>query len=604
MVSHGAHALADLAPAAGPVEGKGGGVRPPGAGGRFIGARLSIFREQLPDGRVQVREGGHVGALHAAGGELLHGYDAGKLPAAADDIFLSGLPVASGEERKDQRGFSRAGGAGNRGQAAGGKIHIQVLQVVEAGVSDLKLSAVPGTEGLSDRRNGAQITAGDGSRMGKQVIQRSRSDYFSAETSGAGTDLYDVVGGAHHVRVVLDDQNGVSQIAQAFQEKDQPFGVPGVQSRGRLVQNIDQPGQLRRQGGGKLQPLQLPAGQGGDRPAAGQIPKPQPADAGKLCGKVRQIVLYQAPAAVRQRRVQIADPAGKCVQRKAGKLRKPDAVYRNLPAFLLQPLSAAGRAGSRMKISLQLSPFFAPVVQSAKQNRQKSLKPSAGYGTGRLFSRKGAGDLRTFHTLVQEGLLQRIKPKDRKTGRDRKAVVPAGRVKGFGLVYSVFGLPEPDGPFFQRPGFVHGGGPVEGADLAHAFTDRAGPFLRIKRKIRRGELFHFPAAGAAVLADQIFLSALTGTGGGADLFPAVGRADLFPAVRAGTHSQLFPERPQIGIEICHCAHGGTGIAVLVGLGDHNGRRSVFYVLYRRLRDSLKGYGLQILPLTFHVQNVD
>ena len=97
---------------------------------------------------------------------------------------------------------------------------------------------------------------------------------------------------------------------------------------------------------------------------------------------------------------------------------------------------------------------------------------------------------------------------------------------------------------------------------------------------------------------------MAGTGRGNHFLPAVRRGNLFPAVGTDAHTQLLIEHPKPDIEIRYRAHRGAGIAVLVGLGDHDGGRGILHALHRRLGDTLEGHGFQILPLTFHVQNVD
>ena len=45
-----------------------------------------------------------------------------------------------------------------------------------------------------------------------------------------------MVGGADDVGVVLDDQDGVAEVAQGFEDADELGGVAGVEADGGLVQ--------------------------------------------------------------------------------------------------------------------------------------------------------------------------------------------------------------------------------------------------------------------------------------------------------------------------------------------------------------------------------
>ena len=90
-------------------------------------------------------------------------------------------------------------------------------------------------------------------------------------TARAGTDIYNKIGGAHGVLVVLDNDQGVAQIPQVLQRPQQLIVVPLVQTDGRLVQNIQHPHQGRTDLGGQPDTLALAAGKGSRRAGQGQI---------------------------------------------------------------------------------------------------------------------------------------------------------------------------------------------------------------------------------------------------------------------------------------------------------------------------------------------
>ena len=82
-------------------------------------------------------------------------------------------------------------------------------------------------------------------------VDRALGDDVAAVLARAGADVDDVVGGAHRLLVVLDDQQRVAQVAQALQRADQPGVVALVQADARLVQDVEHAHQagadLRRQ---------------------------------------------------------------------------------------------------------------------------------------------------------------------------------------------------------------------------------------------------------------------------------------------------------------------------------------------------------------------
>ena len=81
--------------------------------------------------------------------------------------------------------------------------------------------------------------------MRGHLIRRPRRDDAPAVLTGAGAEIDDVVGGAHHRLVVLDDEHGVAEIAQARERADQPLVVDRVEADGGLVADVEHPHQGR-----------------------------------------------------------------------------------------------------------------------------------------------------------------------------------------------------------------------------------------------------------------------------------------------------------------------------------------------------------------------
>src|ERR1035441_3239963 len=88
--------------------------------------------------------------------------------------------------------------------------------------------------------------------------------------AGAGAEVEQMIGGAENVGVVLDDDDGVAQVAQLFQNSNQPGGVARVQSDRRLVENVERANQLRTERCGQLNALRLAAGERGGTAGEGE----------------------------------------------------------------------------------------------------------------------------------------------------------------------------------------------------------------------------------------------------------------------------------------------------------------------------------------------
>src|SRR5262249_7096517 len=99
-------------------------------------------------------------------------------------------------------------------------------------------------------------------------------DDAAAVFARAGPEIEDFVRLAHHGRVVFNHQNGVSQVAQTFQDFDQTPGVAGVEPDRRLIQDVERPDQVRTQRSRKLNALRFAPGEAGGEPVEGEILQP------------------------------------------------------------------------------------------------------------------------------------------------------------------------------------------------------------------------------------------------------------------------------------------------------------------------------------------
>ena len=127
--------------------------------------------------------------------------------------------------------------------------------------------------GSGNRALAAQVRAGERPDARRQQLRRlALEDDVSAVLSGAGSQVHDVVGGADRFFVVLDDNDGVSEVAKTRQRRQQPPIVALVQANRRLVEHVEHAGEvgadLRRQ----PDALSLTAGQRGGASIERQVP--------------------------------------------------------------------------------------------------------------------------------------------------------------------------------------------------------------------------------------------------------------------------------------------------------------------------------------------
>ena len=90
----------------------------------------------------------------------------------------------------------------------------------------------------------------------------------------ARTDVDDVVGGADRLLVVLDDDDGVAQVAQPLQRGDEALVVALVQADGRLVQHVEDADEAAPDLAGQADALRLAARQRPGRAGQRQVVEP------------------------------------------------------------------------------------------------------------------------------------------------------------------------------------------------------------------------------------------------------------------------------------------------------------------------------------------
>ncbi len=88
-------------------------------------------------------------------------------------------------------------------------------------------------------------------------------DDVAAQPSCAGAEVEHVVGVADGVFVVLDDENGVAEVAQPFEGLDEAVVVALVQADGGLVEDVEDAAEAGADLGGEADALTFAAGESG-----------------------------------------------------------------------------------------------------------------------------------------------------------------------------------------------------------------------------------------------------------------------------------------------------------------------------------------------------
>ncbi|OPZ03672.1 MAG: hypothetical protein BWZ09_02302 [Alphaproteobacteria bacterium ADurb.BinA305] len=249
------------------------GVEAEGAGGIAALLRLRQGGEEGTD-RVPGADVAHrVGARALADRRLVHHDHAAQvihiLETIEDPRRFRRFPEMLGQRREqhvlDQRRFSRAGHAGQAGQAPQRETDREIAQVVLARADQLQ----PRCGGVHRARRTVDVDAlrarqpGAGHRIGirRDLGRRAARDDVAAALARAGADLEQLVGGDHHLRVVLDHHQRVAGVAQPRHHPEDAADVARMQADRGLVEHEQGIHQRGAERGGQVDALHLAARQ-------------------------------------------------------------------------------------------------------------------------------------------------------------------------------------------------------------------------------------------------------------------------------------------------------------------------------------------------------
>ena len=250
----------------------------------LVPARLRFRhrREELADRREEPGVGRRVRARRAADRALVDLDHLVEVLDAVERFVRAGLlprplqihrqPLV--ERVGDERALARSRNTGDADEGAERERDRDVAQVVLARAAQHQRTCrCPGRRcaGIRSPRRPLRILAGDRSVCPGNRRHVAFGDDVATVLAGAGPDIDDPVGRAHHVFVVLDDDQRIADVAQALQRLDQSRIVALMQTDARLVEDVEHTHQARADLGREPDALGFAAGKGVGRSFQRQV---------------------------------------------------------------------------------------------------------------------------------------------------------------------------------------------------------------------------------------------------------------------------------------------------------------------------------------------
>ena len=234
--------------------------------------RLGKCHEEAADIGKHTRIGGGVAARSAADGTLVYVHHLVYVVDALNAIVRHRLFQATIEMLRedglqslvDECRLARSAHACYDDEFSQGELYVDALQIVSPGSldDDALAVALASLFGYGDLHLAVEILGGDGVGL-QHVGRRALEDYLASLAARLRTDVYNPVGGTHHVFVVFYHDDRVAQVAQFLETVDEPVVVALVQTDARLVEDIEHVDELAANLGGETDALALSTGERG-----------------------------------------------------------------------------------------------------------------------------------------------------------------------------------------------------------------------------------------------------------------------------------------------------------------------------------------------------
>ena len=186
--------------------------------------RKRALCKKVPKEIKQFYIGRRVGAGATPHGGLVHAYSGGQLCKTLNRFVSSGYSLGTVEAQScclcqdiiDQCAFARPGDTADNSHQTKGKSDIDIFQIIFRGATHRQPSPTCSARGsaLLHPQLPANVGTRQGSTRSTTGLQGPLKDNVPALFPGSGTQLDEVVGTAHGLRVMFDNNHSIPSIAE------------------------------------------------------------------------------------------------------------------------------------------------------------------------------------------------------------------------------------------------------------------------------------------------------------------------------------------------------------------------------------------------------
>ena len=258
----------------------------------------------------------------------------------------------------DQGALAGAGDAGHRDERPERELHVDVLEVVLARSADVQALPVPAPPraGHRDLAVPPEERAGDRAGLREHGLEGAVGDDLAAVLPRPGADVDHPVGRPDRLLVVLHDEDGVAEVAEAGQGRDQLRVVALVEPDRRLVEDVQDAHQRRADLGREPDPLRLAAGERDARAVEGQVVQAHVDEEAEPGDDLLEHLAADGALALRHLVREARTPVERVGDAEARDLADAAAVDAHREHLGAQPAALAGRAGLGDHELLELGP--------------------------------------------------------------------------------------------------------------------------------------------------------------------------------------------------------------------------------------------------------